>query len=118
VGHRHRPPDRPAVAAALTTTCRRAYMAGKDRGASRYAPIGASINGVEVLGARDLTRDMLLLRLAVPSRTTELEASELLAAGSALGHDVSAPQTARPASPRPPGTTAWPHGRPAIVICR
>jgi hypothetical protein len=84
--------DRPAAAAALTTACRRAYMAGKDRGASRYEPIGASINGVEVLGARDLTHDMLLLRLAVPSRTTELEASELLAAGSALGHDISGPK--------------------------
>ena len=64
-------------------------MAGKDRGASRYEPIGASINGIEILGARDLTHDMLLLRLAVPSRTTQLEAAELLAAGSALGHDIS-----------------------------
>lgn len=35
---------------------------------------------------------MLLLRLAVPSRTTELEATDLLAAGSALGHDVSGPK--------------------------
>jgi N12 class adenine-specific DNA methylase len=84
--------DRPEAAAALTAACRRAYMAGKDRGATRYEPIGASINGVEVLGARDLTHDMLLLRLAVPSRTTEIDASELLAAGSQLGLDVSGPK--------------------------
>jgi N12 class adenine-specific DNA methylase len=84
--------DRPDAAAAITTACRRAYIAGKDRGASRYEPIGASINGIEILGARDLTHDMLLLRLDVPSRTTELEATELLAAGSTLGHDVSGPK--------------------------
>ena len=85
-------PDRPEAAAALTAACRRAYIAGKDRGASRYEPIGASINGVEVLGARDLTHDMLLLQLAVPSRTTEIDATELLAAGSQLGLDVSGPK--------------------------
>ena len=84
--------DRPEAAAALTVACRRAYMAGKDRGASRYEPIGATINGVEVLGARDLTHDMLLLRLEVPSRTTEIDAAELLAAGSTLGADVSGPK--------------------------
>lgn len=82
----------PEAAAALTVACRRAYMAGKDRGASRYEPIGASINGVEVLGARDLTHDMLLLRLAVPSRSTEIDGVELLAAGSQLGLDVSGPK--------------------------
>jgi hypothetical protein len=84
--------DRPEAAAALTQACRRAYIAGKDRGASRYEPIGASINGIEVLGARDLTHDMLLLRLDVPSRTTEIDAAELLAAGSALGLDLSGPK--------------------------
>lgn len=84
--------ERTDAAAALTTACRRAYMAGKDRGASRYEPIGAAINGVEVLGARDLTHDMLLLRLNVPSRTTEIDGAELLAAGSSLGLDVSGPK--------------------------
>ncbi len=86
-------PDRPAAATALTAACRRAYLAGKDRGASRYEPIGLAINGVDVLGARDLSHDMLLLRLAVPSRTTEIEAAELhTAAGSGLGHDVTGPK--------------------------
>lgn len=84
--------ERTEAAAALTAACRRGYMAGKDRGATRFEPIGASINGVEVLGARDLTHDMLLLRLAVPSRTTEIDATELLAAGSTLGADVSGPK--------------------------
>lgn len=84
--------DRPAAAAALTAACRRVYMAGKDRRASRYEPIGAAINDVEVLAARDLTHDMLLLRLAVPSRTTEIDATELLATGSQLGIDVSGPK--------------------------
>ncbi|MCI4675952.1 hypothetical protein [Candidatus Mycolicibacterium alkanivorans] len=84
--------DRPGAAAALAGACRRAYMASKDRGGSRYEPIGASINGVEVLGARDLTHDMLLLRLAVPSRTTEIEAADLLGAGSTLGSDMSGPK--------------------------
>jgi N12 class adenine-specific DNA methylase len=84
--------DRPAAAAALTTACRRAYMAGSERGASRYEPIGASINGIEILAARDLSHDMLLLRLAVPSRTTEIEAADLLTANSALGHDVCGPK--------------------------
>jgi N12 class adenine-specific DNA methylase len=84
--------ERTDAAAALTAACRRAYLAGKDRGASRYEPIGAAINGVEVLGARDLTHDMLLLKLDVPSRTTEIDAAELLAAGSALGLDVSGPK--------------------------
>src|SRR5690606_34172000 len=45
-----------------------------------------------VLGARDLTHDMLLLKLDVPSRTTEIDGAELLAAGSALGLDVSGPK--------------------------
>ena len=84
--------DRSEAAAALTVACRKAYIAGKDRGATRYEPIGASINGIEVLGARDLTHDMLLLRLDVPSRTTEIDATELLAAGSQLGLDVSGPK--------------------------
>lgn len=84
--------DRSTAAAALTTACRRAYLAGKDRGASRYEPIGASINGIEVLGARDLTHDMLILRLAVPSRTTELESNELLADTYAPGGDSATPK--------------------------
>lgn len=74
--------DRSAAVDALATACRRAFIAGKDRGASQFSPIGASINGVDILGARDLTHDMLLLRLDVPSRITELKNDELMSTGA------------------------------------
>ena len=63
---------------------RGAYLNGKTRGASQFAPTGATINGIAILGARDLTHDMLLLKLAVPSRVTEIKSDELMGtAGSA-----------------------------------
>ena len=80
------------VVGADTFTDRPEAAARHHPGASRYEPIGAAINGVEALGARDLTHDMLLLKLDVPSRITEIDGAELLAAGSALGLDVSGPK--------------------------
>lgn len=71
---------------------RRAYTAGKDRGASRFEPTDARIHGIEILAARDLTHDQLLLRLAVPSRTTDIDGLELLATGAGLGADVNGPK--------------------------
>lgn len=84
--------DRPAAARALAEACRRTYLASKERGASRYMPVGASINGIDILAARDLTHDLLLIRLDVPSRTTEVEAYDVLSAGAGLGADVSGPK--------------------------
>jgi hypothetical protein len=73
--------DRTTAATSLATACQTAYIDGKERGAAQFAPIGASVNGVDILAARDLTHDMLLLRLAVPSRITELKNVELMATG-------------------------------------
>lgn len=84
--------DRSTAATALATACRQAFIAGKDRGATQFIPIGASINGVDILAARDLTHDMLLLRLAVPSRITELKQDELMATA---GEGESAAHKAR-----------------------
>jgi hypothetical protein len=75
--------DRSTAADALAAACRHAFIAGKDRGAAQFIPIGACINGVDILAAHDLTHDMLLLRLAVPSRITELKHDELMATAGA-----------------------------------
>ena len=84
--------ERVPASHALAAACRRAYAAGKDRGASRFEPIGAAIHGVDILAARDLTHDQLLLRLAVPSRTAEIDGLELLSTGAGLGSDVNGPK--------------------------
>ena len=84
--------ERVPAAQALSAACRHAYAAGKDRGASRLEPIGATIHGIEILATRDLTHDQLLLRLVVPSRTTEIDAVELLSTGSGLGSDANGPK--------------------------
>ena len=84
--------QRMPAAQALAHACRKAYAAGKDRGASRFEPIGATIHGVEILAARDLTHDQLLLRLAVPSRTADIDGLELLSTGSGIGSDVNGPK--------------------------
>ncbi|VBA31978.1 hypothetical protein LAUMK4_05645 [Mycobacterium persicum] len=84
--------ERVPAAQALATACRHAYTAAKDRGASRFEPIGAAIQGVQILAARDLTHDQLLLRLAVPSRTTEVDGLELMSTGAGLGADVNGPK--------------------------
>lgn len=84
--------ERVPAAQALANALRRAYTAGKDRGASRFEPTGASIYGIEILAARDLTHDQLLLRLAVPSRTTDIDALELLSTGAGLGSEVNGPK--------------------------
>ncbi|MGH3556008.1 MAG: helicase-related protein [Mycobacterium sp.] len=81
--------DRSAACNALAAACRQAFATGKDRGASQFTQIDASINGVDILAARDLTHDMLLLRLDVPSRITELKRDELMATaggGEAAAH--------------------------------
>lgn len=75
--------DRVAAAKSLSEACRRAYLAGRDRGARRIEPIGASINGIEILAARDLTHDQLLVTLAVPSRTADLDALDVLSTAPA-----------------------------------
>ena len=75
----HAHAERATAAEPVAAACRQAFIAGKDRGASRFAPLGVSINGVEVLAARDLMHDMLLLRLAVPSRITEIKKDDLMA---------------------------------------
>ena len=80
--------DRITAATSLATACQTAYIDGKERGAAHFAPIGASVNGVDILAALDLTHDMLLLRLAVPSRITELKNGELMATGG--GGDAAA----------------------------
>ncbi|VBA34343.1 hypothetical protein LAUMK35_05711 [Mycobacterium pseudokansasii] len=85
-------PDRVTAAHAVAAACRRAYIAGKDRGASRFEPIGAAINGIAVLAARDLTHDQLLLRLAVPSRTTDIDALELLSTGTGQSGQPNGPK--------------------------
>ncbi|MCA2304872.1 helicase [Mycobacterium intracellulare] len=84
--------ERVPAAQALATVLRAAYTAGKDRGASRFERTGASINGVELLAARDLTHDQLRLRLAIPSRTTDIDALELLSTGAGLASEVSGPK--------------------------
>nr|VTP01799.1 hypothetical protein BIN_B_04199 [Mycobacterium riyadhense] len=84
--------DRVPAAQALSAACRRAYAATKDRGASRFEPIGAAINGIQILAARDLTHDQFRLRLNVPSRTTDIEALELLSTGTGLGTETNGPK--------------------------
>lgn len=84
--------ERVPASHALAAACRRAYTAGKDRGASRFEPIGATIYGIDILAARDLTHDQLLLRLAVPSRTAEISGLELLSTGAGPGSDVNGPK--------------------------
>ena len=57
----------------LAGACRRAWEANRDLGSSRYTALGVTVDGVEVLAARDLTHDMLLLKLAAPSRISEIK---------------------------------------------
>jgi hypothetical protein len=75
--------DRANQAAALAAACRQAYHRLKDQGASRFEPLGVTINGVDVLAARSLMHDMLILRLGVPSRATDVKSDELLATATA-----------------------------------
>ena len=78
--------ERGAAAEPLAAACRNAFIAGKDRGASRFAPLAVSVNGIGLLAARDLVNDVLLLRLEVPSRFTEIRKDDLMAtAGDAGG---------------------------------
>ncbi|MGV7254596.1 helicase [Mycobacterium kansasii] len=77
--------DRVAAADAFAAACRHAFIDGKGRAASEFAPVNASINGIDILAARDLTHDMLLLRLAVPSRITDIKKDELMATRPAGG---------------------------------
>ncbi|GJJ23763.1 lactate dehydrogenase [Mycolicibacterium mageritense] len=74
--------DRANQAAALAATCRQAYHQLKDQGASRFESLGVTINDVDVLAARSLMHDMLILRLGVPSRATDIRGDELLATAS------------------------------------
>jgi hypothetical protein len=85
--------DRAAAAEAFATACRQAFIDGKDRGATRFAPTGALIDGIEILASRDLTHDMLLLRLAVPSPIREVKRDELMATNPAT--TTGAPAKAR-----------------------
>ena len=78
----HTHAERATAVEPFAAACRQAFIAGKDRGASRFAPLGVSINGVELLAARDVLHDMLLLRLAVPSRITEIKKDDLMAAAA------------------------------------
>jgi hypothetical protein len=89
----HTYPERAAAAEAFAGACRHAFLTGKDRGATQFIPLGATIDGVEVLAARDLTNDMLVLRLAVPSRIAELSRADLMATSPAT--DTAAGAKAR-----------------------
>ena len=91
------PADRAKATTALAAACRGAYLDGKTRGASQFAPTGGTINGIAVLGARDVTHDMLLLKLAVPSRVTEIKSDELMASGGS--GETAAKQGARAGAP-------------------
>jgi hypothetical protein len=71
--------DRATTATSVAAACRQAYHNGKEHGATRYEPTGITVNGVDVLASRSLMHDMLLLRLAIPSRTTEIKSDELVA---------------------------------------
>ena len=82
------PADRGTAATALAAACRQAYLDGNSRGAAQFSQTGASINGIDILAARDLTYAMLLLRLAVPSRIGELKSDEIMA--TAGGSDSAA----------------------------
>ncbi|KWX20438.1 helicase [Mycolicibacterium wolinskyi] len=75
--------DRANQAAAVAAACRQSYHRLKDQGASRFEPLGITINGVEVLGSRSAMHDMLIVRLAAPSRATEVKSDELLATATA-----------------------------------
>ncbi|MDT5054703.1 MAG: hypothetical protein QOF66_3069, partial [Mycobacterium sp.] len=71
--------DRSVAASRLAAACRRAWDANRDLGSSRYTALGMTVDGVEVLAARDLSHDMLLLKLAVPSRMSEVKKDDLSA---------------------------------------
>lgn len=71
--------DRAVLAERLAAVCRQAFTAGRDKGASEYMALGATVDGVDVLAARDLTNDRLLLRLAVPSRISDVKRDDLMA---------------------------------------
>src|SRR6185437_9128880 len=72
-----------AIPASSPVIRRAGYHRRKDRGAAQWDPLGVAINGVEVLASRSLMHDTLILRLAVPSRTTDIKADELLATSAA-----------------------------------
>ena len=89
-----------------------------------FAPLGVSVNGIDVLAARDLMNDMLLLRLAVPSRLVGVKRDDLMAtaaegAGAKASGLLKRPKTSTPicrAIMRPsPRAQAWPRraGEPA-----
>ena len=75
----HTTSENAVTAERLAAACRQAFLAGRDSGASRYTPLGATVEGVELLAARDLTHDSLLLRAATPSRITEVKKDDLMA---------------------------------------
>ncbi|MDQ1308306.1 MAG: hypothetical protein QG671_4140, partial [Actinomycetota bacterium] len=68
------------TAVALTTACRQAFDGARDRSSGQFVPIGASIDGVALIAARDHLNGALLLRLAVSSRIAEITREDLMAA--------------------------------------
>ncbi|WP_457142380.1 AAA family ATPase [Mycobacterium sp. URHB0021] len=74
--------DKAVTAERLAGACRRAFLDGRDRGASQYSHVGVTVDGVDLLAARDLTHDSLLLRLATPSRIVEVKKDDLLTLGA------------------------------------
>ncbi|WP_241474053.1 helicase, partial [Mycolicibacterium neoaurum] len=71
--------EKVVTAERLAAACRQAYLAGRDRGASQYTALGATVDEVELLAARDLTHDSLLLRLSTSSRIIEVKKDDLMA---------------------------------------
>ena len=71
--------EKAVTAERLAAACRRSFLDSRDRGASQYSSIGATVDGIDLLAARDLTHDSLLLRLATASRITEVKKDDLMA---------------------------------------
>ncbi|WP_232784741.1 helicase-related protein [Mycobacteroides chelonae] len=66
------------TAQAVAQACQRAYAGGRDKGASKFEPIGITINDIEVLAARSVVDNTLMLRLAVPSKVNDVDGADLI----------------------------------------
>lgn len=79
-------PDAGSAAKAFTAAGRRAWDDARNRSSSEFAPLGASIGGLDLVASRDHINGCLLVRLAVPSRLAEISREDLMGATDEAGN--------------------------------
>jgi hypothetical protein len=114
--------ERGPASSAVVDTVRQAYSEGKRWGAQKAFPV-ASLRGVEVLAARLLTSDEVVLSVNVPCRTRAMAAKDFTGrdangAGSAIRWRVRLARGSghRTGAPEGPAGRTWPPWRPGPCL--